>query len=214
MKIGKYPVKHTYSIPRLVADVLSLGIAVFIVSATIQFFRQYEGFLDSVALITDEARETMLANDPNYEWKQWLALIFPVLALAVFIVYIVLVLKSHKLARYNVTKRNAQQCCDAYTFCVSLAKLPVLIIVADLMAIAHDKLLPRYGFGWFSWATLLYAVIIAIIIRYTMHRLSKITAEKPAPSSTDSGAVRIKAVISDENKTESNAPHATNKEEV
>ena len=212
MKIGKYPVKHTYSIARLVADVLSVGIAVLIVSATLSFFKRYDDIYSSMLLMSDTAKETLLANDPNYEWKQWLALIFPVLMLAVFIVYIVLVLKSHKFSRYNVTKRNAQQCCDAYTFCVSLCKIPVLIIIADIMAIVHDKLLPQYGFGWFSWPVLLYALILAMVIRFTMHKLEKITAAKPAEGNAD--VIKVRAVQKESSAERAKASAEDNKEDV
>lgn len=211
MKIGKYPVKHTYSIPRLIADVISLGIAVLIVSATVSFLQRYDNVYSSMLLMGDTAAQTLRANDPNYEWKQWLSLIFPVLMAAVFAVYIVLVLKSHKFSRFNVTKRTAQQCCDIYTFCVSLVKIPVLIIIADIMAIAHDKLLPQYGFGWFSWATVLYAVIIAIIIRYTIHKIEKLTAEKPAEDNSE--VIRIKAVVTEKDKNAGSIASAENNKE-
>ncbi|MGN0687228.1 MAG: hypothetical protein ACI4KA_03880 [Oscillospiraceae bacterium] len=211
MKIGKYPVKHTYSIARIIADVLSLGIAALIVSATVNFFMRYDTFLGSIMTITDEAKEAMLSNDPYYLTKQWLALIFPALMLGVFIAYTVLVLKSHKFSRYNVTKKTAQQCSDVYKFCASLCKIPALIIIADIMAITHDKLLPQYGFGWFSWTVLLYALIMAIFIRFTMHRLEKITSGGNADSrdlsaKQDTANIRIKAegesVLAKENKEE------------
>lgn len=216
MKIGKYPVKHSYKIARLVADVLSLGLAVMIVSATVMFFQQYQGFIDQFVLLTDEAVEALLEHNPNYEWKQWLALIFPVLALIVFVVYIVLVCKSHKLERYRVTKLTAQKCYDAYAFCVSLCKLPVLVIIIDIMCVAHDKLLPVqvYGYEWLSVDTILpialYGILLAIVIRWTMHRLANITADV---GKTEIGAVKVKAVAAPkENDNESvNAPE--NKEE-
>ncbi len=199
MKIGKYPVKHTYRISRLVADVLSLGLAVLIVSATVMFFQQYDAFLEQFMLITEEAKQTLLENNPNYEWKQWLALIFPALALAVFVAYIVLVCKSHKLSRYNVTKLTAQKCWEAYAFCVSLCKLPVLIIIINIMCVAHDKLLPIpvYGYKWFGFDTvlpiLLYGIIAAVIIRRTMHRLTNITAKQPQKSNT----IKLRATVAD-----------------
>ena len=37
MKIGKYPVKHSYRIPRLITDVFSVGLAVFILSVEYMF---------------------------------------------------------------------------------------------------------------------------------------------------------------------------------
>ncbi len=193
MKIGKYPVKHTYRLPRFIADVLSLGLVVLIVSATFSFFESYEDFYSMFDTTNQTAMETLMKNDPNYEWKQHLAWIFPALALVVMIVYIVLVLKSHRLASYEINKRTAQQCYDAYAFGVSLCKIPVLMIVFDMMCIAQDKLLnSMYGLSWFSWLTLLCVVLILIIVRYTAHRLSHITAK---PQQEKSDAVQVKAVV-------------------
>ena len=42
MKIGKYPVKHSYRIPRLITDVFSVGLAVFILSVEYMFMTVYE----------------------------------------------------------------------------------------------------------------------------------------------------------------------------
>lgn len=193
MKIGKYPVKHTFKVARIVADVLSLGLVVLIVSATVTFFDTYDQFYSLFDTTNPNALNALIENDPHYQWKQWLALIFPVLAVIVLAVYVVLLLKNHKLSRYAVTKRNAQRCYDAYAFGVSLVKIPVLLIVFDLMCIAQDKLLLSVnGFSWFSWLTILSLLMIVIIVRYTMVRLSHITA-KSAEASTDT--VKVKAVV-------------------
>ncbi len=211
MKIGKYPVKHTYRLPRIISDVLSLGLVVLIVSATFNFFETYEDFYALFDTNNPTAMETLLKNDPNYGWKQHLAWIFPALAIAILIAYMVLVLKSHRLSRYEVNKRNAQRCYDAYAFGVSLCKIPALMIVFDLMCIAQDKLLmSMYGLSWFSWLTLLCAVLIMIIVRYTMHRLSGITAK---PQAAKSDAVQVKAVIANKNDNDT-AEKADNKEEI
>ena len=89
----------------------------------------------------------------------------------------------------------------------------MLIIIVDIMAIVQDKLLlwTGYDFGWFSWPTLLYTVLLAIIIRYTVHRIDNITAAAPAAVSTD--AVRVRAVVTEENAAESVSAD-DNKEEV
>lgn len=212
MKIGKYPVKHTYRVPRIIADVLSLGLVVLIVSATISFFGSYEEFYAMFDTSNQTAMETLLKNDPNYEWKQYLAWIFPALALVVLIVYIVLVLKSHKLARYDVNKRNAQKCYDAYAFGASLCKIPALMIVFDMMCVAQDKLLmSMYGLSWFSWLTLLCALLIAIIVRYTAHRLAYITAK---PQAARSETVQVKSVIAKKEDNSSAEKTDENKEEI
>lgn len=206
MKIGKYPVKHTYKVSRIVADVISLGLVVLIVSSTISFFQRYDEFYSLIDTSNPEVLATLTANDPNYQWKQWLALIFPVLAVGILTAYIVLVLKSHKFSRYAVTKRNAQDCYDALAFCASLCKIPALVIVFDIMCIAQDKLLPQYGFSWFSWSVILYALLIAILIRYTSHRIATITAK---PEKTESNTIKVKAVAVSEKKdtaSKDNAP--------
>lgn len=205
MKIGKYPVKHTFKVARIVADVLSLGLVVLIVSATVTFFDTYDQFYSLFDTTNPNALNMLIENDPHYQWKQWLALIFPVLAAVVLIVYVVLLLKNHKFSRYAVTKRNAQRCYDAYAFGVSLAKIPALLIVFDLMCITQDKLLLSVnGFSWFSWLTILSLLMIAITIRYTMGRLAHITAKS---AETNSDTVKVKAVVAEkteDNKTEDN----------
>lgn len=195
MKIGKYPVKHTYKVPRIVADVLSLGLAVLIVSATLSFLEGYKDFYDRIDLSNSAVAETLIKNNPNYEWKQYISLVFPVLAVAVFAAYLVLVLKSHQLRGFDINKRNAQRCYDAYAFGVSLVKLPALMIVFDYEVIVQDKLLAGYygGLSWFSWLTVLCVLLILIIVRYTMHRLQRVT-EKPQTAAESSAAVKVKAV--------------------
>lgn len=211
MKIGKYPVKHTYKVARIVSDVLSLGLVVLIVSATFAFLESYEHFYSLIDTSNEAALEALRQNDPDYEWRQWLSLIFPVLAVAVLVAYIVLVLKSHKLSRYDVNKRNAQRCYDAYAFGASLCKIPVLLIVFDIMCIVQDKLLmSAYGFSWFSWLTLLSLLMIAMIVRYTMHRLAHITAK---PAAVSSNAVKVKAVAVS-SKFEASDENKDNKEDI
>lgn len=197
MKIGKYPVKHTYKVSRIVADVLSLGIAVLIVSATFGFLQSYADFYNRIDLSDSAVAETLIKNDPNYEWKQYISLIFPLLAAAVFAVYLVLVLKSHQLRGFDINKRNAQRCYDAYAFGASLVKLPALMIVFDYMVIVQDKLLSGYygGLSWFSWLTVLCVLLILIAVRYTMHRLQRVTA-KPQ-TAEESSAIKVKAVAAD-----------------
>ncbi len=217
MKIGKYPVKHSYKISQLVADVISLGLAVLIASVTVMFFQQYDAFIQQFMLLTEEAVAVLRENNPNYEWKQWLALIFPALTLAVFVVYVVMICTGHKLSSFNVTKLTAQKCYDAYAFCVSLCKIPVLIIIINLMCVAHDKLLPApiYGYEWIAVDTLLplalYGIIIAVIIRWTKHRITNITA-KAEP--TESDITKLKSTVAVKLKqTESGKTAPSNKED-
>ena len=199
MKAGKYPVKHSYKIARLISDVFSLGIAVVIVSVTVGFFKQYNALLDQMRIGQDNVESIVQNFDSSIVWRQWIALIFPALVLAIFAAYLILTLKSHKFSRWQVTKLTAQECYDTFAFCVSLCKIPALLAVFDVMYIVHNKLL-FVNVSWFSLQVLLDAVMIAIIVRFTMHRLDSITAK---PEKKDNGTVKVKAVaVNKENKTE------------
>lgn len=197
MKVGKYPVKHSYKIARLISDVFSLGIAVVIVSVTVGFFRQYNALLDQMRIGNDNVESIVQNFDSSIVWRQWLALIFPALVLAIFAAYLILTLKSHKFSRWQVTKLTAQECYDTFAFCVSLCKIPALLAVFDVMYIVHNKLL-FMNVSWFSLQVLLDAVMIAIIIRFTMHRLDSITAK---PEKKDNGTVKVRAVVVEKEKT-------------
>ena len=202
MKIGKYPVKRTYKIAQLICDILSLGFVVMIVSLTIGFIDEYQELIATLG--AEHIANIAHTKDATIKWRHWLSLICPLLAVAVIAVYIVPILKSHKFSRYSVTKLTAQKCYETYAFFVSICKLPLLIIIIDYTMIIHDKLrlAPLYDFGWFSATSLLYLLILAIIIRYGMHRISKIT-EKSSPAASDN--IKVRAVVkkeSDENKEE------------
>lgn len=193
MKIGKYPVKHSYKLPRLIADVFSLAFAVLIFSMTVSFFNSYDELLSHMNYRNDNVTTVVEQFDSSFVWRQWIVLIFPALAVAVFAVYLILTLKSHKLSKWNITKRSAQQCYDMYAFCVSLCKIPVLLAIFDIAYITHQKLLGNTQISWFSMQIILDILILAIIIRFTMHRIDTVTAPAEAPGQS-SPAVRIKAV--------------------
>ncbi len=203
MKIGKYPVKRTYKIAQLICDILSLGFVLMIVSLTVGFIDEYNELLNTLG--AEHVANIAASADTTIEWRQWLSLICPLLAVAILAVYIVLIFKSHKFSRYSVTKLTAQKCYETYAFFVSICKLPALIIVVDYTMIIHDKLrlAPLYDFGWFSATSILYLLILAIIIRYGMHRISKIT-ERPAAAEPDTVKVRAvaKTIERSDNKEE------------
>lgn len=183
MKIAKYPVKYKYKVARLISDIFSLGLAVLIASVTVYFLQSYEYMLQRIG--TDNVEILTEQYNSGLEWQRWLALIFPALVLALFAAYIILTLKSHPFKRYNVTKMNAQQCWNVYAMCASLCKIPVLMGIFDVMYIFHQNMLGGNEIP-FSFQLVLDAIIIAIIIRLGMHRISSITepkaetAEKPA----------------------------------
>ena len=191
MKIAKYPVKYKYKVARLVSDVFSLGLAVLIVSVTRYFLESYENLLDSIGAENVE----ILTEQYNsgLEWRRWLALIFPALVVALFAGYIILTLKSHKFKRYNVTKLTAQECWNTYALCASLCKIPILMGIFDAMYIFHQNMLGQKE-SIFSIQIILDVIIIAIIIRFGMHRISSITAPKDTEKNEEkaSDAVKVK----------------------
>ncbi len=197
MKIGKYPVKHSYKIARLVSDVFSLGLAVLIFSATVGFFREYWTMLAGIG--EENLNKILAEHDPMLVNRQWFALIFPALVVAVFAAYIVLCLKSHPFKRYNVTKLTAQSCRDIYVFCASLCKIPLLMGIFDVMYIVCGNILGGNE-PPFSLQILLDALIIAIIIRFGIHRVMTITEKKS--DAPDSGTITVKAVSAENKNTD------------
>ncbi len=190
MKIGKYPVKHSYKVARIVSDVFSLGLAVFICSVEYMFMSVYSDTLTSY--IGEENLAKFTEIDPSLPWKHWITLIFPAAVLAVFAAYVILVLTSHKLSGISVTKRNAQKVYDMYALCVSLCKIPALMFINEMMMITHNKMLLSDE-SWFTVQLALDLVIIALLICVFRHLMIKVTTpEQTAPS--DAGYVRVKAV--------------------
>lgn len=208
MKIGKYPVKHTYKIPRLISDVFSVGLAIFICSVEYMFLTVYEDTL--VRYIGEEQLQALSQADSSIGWKHWTTLIFPALVLAVFAVYIFLVLKSHRFSSLNITKRNAQKVYDMYALCASLCKIPALMLISEMMMITQNKLLMSEE-SWFTIQLVLDLFIIVLLISFFRRMILRFTA--PVESTADSGAIKVKAVVkseeaeitSDENNTDSNS---------
>lgn len=195
MKIGKYPVKRSFRISRIVSDVFSLGIAAIIFSVTANFIAQYRMMLQKIG--ADGVAEIESGYISAFSWSYWLALIFPVLVIGVFAAYLLLTLTSRKLKKFNVTKRTAQEVYDWYAFCVSVCKIPVLMGIFDVMYIFHQRMLGD-KVSFFSLQVLLDIVIMAIIIRFTVHRIKKITETKDRVRNTDDSVVKVRVVDNDD----------------
>lgn len=191
MKIGKYPVKHSYKIPRLITDVFSVGLAIFILSVEYMFMTLYE---ENLRTNIGENIDKLAQADPTIGWKHWITLIFPAAVLAVFAVYLVLVLTSHKMSRLNITKRNAQKVRDLYALCVSLCKIPALMFISEMMMITHNKMLMADE-GWFSVQLVLDLVVIALLI--CVFRNMMIKATEPVQSAEEN-TVHVRAVVKEE----------------
>lgn len=191
MKIGKYPVKHSYKIPRLITDVFSVGLAIFILSVEYMFMTLYE---ENLRTNIGENIDKLAQADPTIGWKHWITLLFPAAVLAVFAVYLVLVLTSHRMSRLNITKRNAQKVRDLYALCVSLCKIPALMFISEMMMITHNKMLMSDE-GWFSVQLVLDLVVIALLI--CVFRNLMIKATEPVQSAEEN-TVHVRAVVKEE----------------
>lgn len=195
MKIGKYPVKPSFRVARVVSDVLSLGIAVLIFSVTVNFITQYRMMLQKIgAEGVSEIEDSYISA---FSWSYWLSLIFTALVVGVLVAYLILTLTSRKLNKFNITKRTAQDVYDWYAFCVSVCKIPVLMGIFDVMYIFHQRMLGD-KISFFSLQVLLDIVIVAIIIRFTVHRIRKITETKDTVQSADDSVVKVRVADNDD----------------
>lgn len=192
MKIGKYPVKHSYKLARMLSDMLSLVVAYVIFSATFNFFAQYK---QAINRIGNNNLDFVRKYGYSLAYRQYFAWIFPVLVAVVFAVYLILVLKNHKFAKYLVTKQNAQAVYDWYAFAVSLCKLPLLLSIFDVMYIVHQRLMFN-NVSAFSMLTIIDTFIVVIIIRLSFHRISILTEPREPDKPENTGGV--KARIADE----------------
>lgn len=194
MKIGKYPVKHSYKLARMLSDLMSLVVAYVIFSATFNFFAQYK---QAINRIGNKNLDFVRQHGYSLAYRQYFVWIFPLLVAAVFAVYLVLVLKNHKFAKYRVTKQNAQAVYDWYAFAVSLCKLPLLLSVFDIMYIVHQRLMFN-NVSAFSLLTVICAFMIVIIIRLSFHRISILTEPREPDKPEDTGGVKARLVDEDE----------------
>lgn len=198
MKIGKYPVKHSYKLARIICDVLSLAIAYLILNATLNFFTQYKLAINRIG---NENLSVVYRYGYSLAYRQYFAWIFPGLVLIVFAVYLILVLKNHRFEKYNVTKLNAQAVYDWYAFAVSLCKLPLFLGIFDMMYIFHQRMMFN-KVSLFSLQLILDAFIILIIVRLSVHRIRWLTRTEKPDKKADGG---VKAKIADDDNDENNA---------
>lgn len=201
MKISKYPVKHSYKLARIISDVLSLAIAFLIVNATLNFFPAYRTAINRIG--SKNIEEFVREYGYSLTYRQYFAWIFPGLVLAIFAAYLILVLKNHKFAKYNITKQNAQSVYDWYAFAVSLCKTPLLMCVFDMMYIFQQRMMFN-EVSLFSFLSVLCAVIIAIIIRLSVHRIRALTEEKEPRNIEESGGVKARLADDDDDSDEVN----------
>lgn len=171
MKLGKITVRRSYKPSRIICDVISLAGTAVILYLTGHFING-----------ENIVRECIPA-----------ALVFPALAIGIIAVYAVLTLKNHPFKKYDITKKNAQEIYDWYAFSVSLVKLPALLIVFESM-LTFQEISLGIAVNLLNLRLLLYAVLIAVIIRMAVHRVKTLARKEAA-----SDATRVRAVAVDEN---------------
>lgn len=193
MKIGKFPVKHSYKPARIISDALSLVMAYVVVSSTLHFFPLYKNTINPIleeAWLNGDMR-LFYKYEESLAYRHYFAWIFPALTAGILAAYLILVLKNHKFAKYKVTKQNAQAVYDWYAFAVSLCKLPIQLCIIEMMYIVHQRLMFN-KVSLFSIQMIVYAMVVVIIIRLSVHRIRAMT--KPAPKKDESGGVKAKVV--------------------
>ena len=194
MKIGNYSVKHSYKPARIISDVLSLGITVLILFSTLNFFPLYKARINEIG-------EVNLAIVAEYRYsltyRQYFAWIYPALAVIIFGVYLILILKNHRFAKYDITAANAQSVYDWYAFAVSLCKIPLLLAVLDMMYVFHLRMMFN-EVRLFGFQYILYALLIVIVVRLSVHRIKGLTQKEKKSNKADD--VDVKAKLADDDR--------------
>lgn len=181
MKIAGYKVEFRYKPARIISDVLSLGLWVFAVVSTVVFVERFP-----------ELKNPIFRADFTKLWA------FPVLMAVLFAAYLALVHTSHSFSKYSVTEANAQSVYEWYAFTVSLCKLPLLILIADLMTTFQTRL-SGGEVSWFSMNYIMYILLAVIIIRFSMHRIKSLTKPACIPQQADSKIkVRVRTLDNDD----------------
>lgn len=187
MKLAGYYVRLRHKPARIICDTLSLGVVLFTLVSTHLMMERFP-----------ELKTQFFRSDCVKLWM------FPVLALVVFAVYFVFIFTNHRLAKFRITEKNAQDVFDWYVFSVSLCKLPALVAIADVMTIFQSRLLGQDA-SWFSMGYIFYALILAIIIRLSLHRIRKLTEpEKTVSDDRGDGVFRVRVA----DRTDDNADEA------
>ncbi|MCI5578791.1 MAG: hypothetical protein MR364_04725 [Oscillospiraceae bacterium] len=194
MKIGNYSVKHSYKPARIISDVLSLGITVLILFSTLNFFPLYKARINEIGEVN---LEIVAEYRYSLTYRQYFAWIYPALAVIIFGVYLILILKNHRFAKYDITAANAQSVYDWYAFAVSLCKIPLLLAVLDMMYVFHQRMMFN-EVRLFGFQYILYALLIVIVVRLSVHRIKGLTQKEKKSNKADD--VDVKAKLADDDR--------------
>ena len=194
MKIGNYSVKHSYKPARIISDVLSLGITVLILFSTLNFFPLYKARINEIGAVN---LGIVMEYRYSLTYRQYFAWIYPALAVIIFGVYLILILKNHRFAKYDITAANAQSVYDWYAFAVSLCKIPLLLAVLDMMYVFHQRMMFN-EVRLFGFQYILYALLIVIVVRLSVHRIKGLTQKDKKSNKADD--VDVKAKLADDDR--------------
>ncbi|MGN1423692.1 MAG: hypothetical protein ACI4XA_09970 [Oscillospiraceae bacterium] len=185
MKIGRYPVKKTYSIPRAIADAASALILFVLVRTTLSFFDECSTIYSYAAVHSSEL-EALQRN-------KYLALIPVVLALAATVFTVIFVLVSHREPK-NITldKKTAQRYYVILADAATLIRIPVLLAFVEISYYIQQAMLMR-EVSYFSIQFICDILIALIIWRFTLHRLGGLAQRAPAEKTAEN-VVKVKAV--------------------
>ncbi len=179
MKLAGHYVRLRHKPARIICDALSLGIVLFTFMSAHLMMERYP-----------QLKSPLFRADCVKLW------IFPVLAVTALAAYTVFIFTNHKFNRYKITEENAQSVFDWCAFAASLCKLPVLVAIADVM-ITFQRWLIGNEVSWFSIGYIFYVLILVIIIRFSMHRIRRLT-EPPKTVTDNSENVKVKVRVADD----------------
>ncbi len=185
MKIGRYPVKKTYSIPRVIADVASALILFVLVRTTISFFDQCDSIY-KLAAVHSEQLEAL-------QRYKYLALIPVILAFAATAATLIFVFVSHREPKkLTLNKKNAQRYYVILADAATLIRIPVLLALVEISYYMQQAMLVQ-EVSYFSVQFICDILIALIIWRFTLHRIGRL-GESATAAPTDEKVIKVMAV--------------------
>lgn len=167
MKIGEYKIKRNYQIIQMVVDAFAVILLVVIVQCTLAFREQVLSRNELIQGSSSAIDTSMLVSwVPNIVWAI-LAIVF--VGVSIFFTF-----KNRNLPKkYKINKENAQKYSDIVITAITCIRIPVLLGIFDMMYI-HQQRMMYQNESLFSLQVLLDALLIVIIIRFSMHRVRAI----------------------------------------
>ncbi len=168
MKIGEHKVKRNYQLIQMVVDAFSVLILIVIFQCLITFREALEQF----------NQQDILAYNPEVSsehLRTWLpTIVWGVLAIVFVGVSIFFTFKNRKLPKkYKINAKNAQKYSDIIITAITCIRIPVLLAIFDILYIHQQRILNSQA-SLFSLQVILDAVLVAIIICFSRHRIRAI----------------------------------------